>query len=65
MAVGQKKGRWPDMALILDEDSGKVVANKFTELPVVGDWPRRPLELATLRLQNMMDISIKIIIISY
>jgi hypothetical protein len=59
MAVGQKKGRWPDMALILDEESGCVTTNKFTELPVVGSWPRRPLELATLRLQNMMDISIK------
>ena len=59
MAVGQRKGRWPDMALVLDEESGSVTTNKFTELPVVGEWPRRPLELATLRLQNMMDISIK------
>lgn len=59
MAVGQKKGRWPDMALVLNEESGSVTTNKFTELPVVGSWPRRPLELATLRLQNMMDISIK------
>ena len=58
MAVGQKKGRWPNTALELDND-GKVVLNKFTELPVVGEWPRRPLELATLRLQNMLDISIK------
>ncbi|KAL7542392.1 hypothetical protein ACHAXR_011742 [Thalassiosira sp. AJA248-18] len=59
MAVGQQKGRWPDMALVLDENGGDVVTNKFTELPVVGTWPRRPLELATLRLQNMLDISIK------
>lgn len=61
MAVGQRKGRWPDMALVLDEGgSGDVVVtNKFTELPGVGTWPRRPLELATLRLQNMLDISIK------
>lgn len=60
MAVGQRKGRWPDMALVLDEGgSGDVVTNKFTELPGVGTWPRRPLELATLRLQNMLDISIK------
>jgi hypothetical protein len=58
MAVGQRKGRWPDMALVLD-DNGIVTTNKFTELPVVGSWPRRPLELATLRLQNMLDISIK------
>jgi hypothetical protein len=34
------------------------VANKFAELPLVGDWPRRPLELATLRLQNMLGISL-------
>ena len=59
MAVGIRKGRWPDSGLVLDEASGKVVTNKFTELPVVGGWPRRPLELATLRLQNMLDISIK------
>lgn len=59
MAVGQRKGRWPDTGLVLDEASGEVVTNKFSELPVVGSWPRRPLELATLRLQNMLDISIK------
>ena len=58
LAVGQRKGRWPDTALELD-DSGNVVVNKFKELPYVGTWERRPLELATLRLQNMMDISIK------
>lgn len=27
-------------------------------LPLVGSWGRRPLELATLRLQNMMGVSI-------
>lgn len=59
MAVGQRKGRWPDMALILDDDGDKVVTNKFTKLPVVGRWPRPPLELATLRLQKMLYISIK------
>lgn len=58
-AVGQRKGRWPNTALELDEATGEVLTNKFAELPVVGEWPRRPLELATLRLQNMMDISIK------
>lgn len=47
------------MALVLDESNEKIVTNKFTDLPVVGTWPRRPLELATLRLQNMLDISIK------
>lgn len=59
LAVGQRKGRWPDTALVLDAESGKVATNKFAELPWVGTWPRRPLELATLRLQNMLDISIK------
>ena len=58
IAVGQTKKRWPNTALELDE-SGQVVVNKFKELPYVGGWERRPLELATLRLQNMMDISIK------
>lgn len=56
LAVGQTKQRWPDTAL---EMEGSVVkTNKFSELPVVGEWPRRPLELATLRLQSMMGISI-------
>eukprot|EP00985_Skeletonema_marinoi_P012949 scaffold6346_cov116-Skeletonema_marinoi.AAC.5 len=58
MAVGIRKKRWPDNGLELN-DSGDVVVNKFQELPVVGEWKRRPLELATLRLQNMIDISIK------
>ena len=36
-----------------------MVTNKFKELPWVGTWERRPLELVTLRLQIMLDISIK------
>ena len=55
--MGQKKGRWPDTALEIKGDGS--VVNKFDELPVVGDWPRRPLELATLRLQSMLGISIQ------
>ena len=58
LAVGQKDGRWPKV-LDINEETGDVVVNKFKELPIVGDWKRRPLELATLRLQNMVDISIK------
>jgi hypothetical protein len=58
MAVGQIQKRWPNTALELQGDGGKVVRNKFSELPVVGGWKRRPLELATLRLQNMLGISI-------
>lgn len=58
LAVGQNKGRWPDTALELSEDGKTVLMNKFKELPLVGNWPRRPLELATLRLQNMMGVSL-------
>jgi AhpC/TSA antioxidant enzyme len=57
LATGMKQGRWPDNALELADD-GTVAQNKFTELPVVGSWPRRPLELATLRLQSMLGISL-------
>jgi len=57
LAVGQRQGRWPDTAL--DMQDGQVVSNKFKELPVVGGWERRPLELATLRLQSMIGISLK------
>lgn len=58
LAVGGQKGRWPDNALELSEN-GEVLVNKFAELPLVGSWPRRPLELATLRLQSMIGISLK------
>lgn len=58
LAVGQLQGRWPNTALDLDEATGEIITNKFTELPVVGSWPRRPLELATLRLQSMVGISL-------
>ena len=30
----------------------------FDELPLVGGWGRRPLELATLRLQTMLGVSL-------
>lgn len=59
LAVGQKKKRWPDTALELSGD-GAVSTNKFKELPVIGGWSRRPLELATLRLQSMLGISLKL-----
>jgi hypothetical protein len=57
MAVGIEKGRWPNNALEICHDG--TIVNKFEELPLVGGWKRRPLELATLRLQNMLGISIK------
>ena len=56
MAVGQKQGRWPDTALDIADDG--TITNRFEELPVVGGWKRRPLELATLRLQSMLGISL-------
>jgi hypothetical protein len=60
MAVGIRQKRWPDNALELSTtNTGVVVANKFAELPLVGNWPRRPLELATLRLQSMLGISLQ------
>ena len=57
LQVGQSQGRWPNNALEIQSDGS--VVNKFDELPVVGEWKRRPLELATLRLQSMLGISIK------
>ena len=33
--------------------------NRFEELPFVSDWGQKPLELATLRLQNMVGISLE------
>jgi hypothetical protein len=56
LAVGQKQGRWPNNALKIADDGSFV--NSFSELPLVGSWQRRPLELATLRLQSMMGISL-------
>jgi hypothetical protein len=57
LATGTKKGRFPTNALDMQAD-GTVVENKFASLPVVGIWGRRPLELATLRLQNMVGVSL-------
>lgn len=54
--VNSWHNRWP---VVLDtSDSGVVVSNKFSSLPLLGAWKRRPLELATLRLQNMLGISL-------
>lgn len=57
---GQKAGRWPNTALKISqkEDGTEIVENMFDKLPYVGSWGRRPLELATLRLQNMIGISL-------
>ena len=42
LAQGQLAGRWPNNALDVDK-SGTVLLNKFSELPVVGEWKRRCL----------------------
>ena len=57
LAQGTNQGRFPTNALEMKGD--EIVSNKFAELPVVGIWGRRPLELATLRLQNMVGVSIQ------
>lgn len=45
LAQGQQAGRWPDVALDLDAATGRVQRNAFDELPLVGGWGRRPLEV--------------------
>jgi len=51
---GQLAGRWPNV-LELAED-GSMIKKRFDNFPLLGDWGRRPLELATLRLQNLVSI---------
>ena len=63
MADNQAAGLWPNNALELEINPNnkkeyKIIKNKFAELKYVGNWGRRPLELATLRLQNMLGISL-------
>jgi len=60
MRRNQANGLWPDTALVLSDEDKRIVQNKFDELPLgIGQWGRRPFELATLRLQNMLGISLK------
>jgi len=54
---GQLAGRWPQVLEI--DDDGSIVGNKFDDFPLVSSWGRRPFELATLRLQNLVDVQIK------
>lgn len=49
---GQLAGRWP--AVLELGDDGAVLANQFGNFPLCGGWGLRPLELATLRLQNLL-----------
>lgn len=65
LAVGQYKGRWPDFALELANENDNnprysIRHDNFKHLPWVGTrWARRPLELATLRLQNLMGFTVR------
>lgn len=54
---GQLAGRWPQVLELGPDDS--ILANKFDTFPLLSGWGRRPFELATLRLQNILDIQIK------
>ena len=58
---GQLAGRWPKVLELDDDESSNhaILANKFDNFPLVSGWGRRPFELATLRLQNILDIQIK------
>lgn len=56
---GAAAGRWPGGLVVRGaptEGDGETYA--FEALPLVGNWGRRPLELATLRLQNMVGLSL-------
>lgn len=55
---GQEAGRWPDNVLELADD-GAIVGNKFDTFPLLSSWGRRPFELATMRLQNLVSLQMK------
>ena len=59
LAQGKAAGRWPGETVVDVDENGRVVRNAFNELPIVGGWGRRPLELATLRLQTMLGVSLE------
>ena len=57
---GQLSGRWPKILELDERDQNTILANKFDDAPLgIGDWGRRPFELATLRLQSLIGIQIK------
>ena len=56
--VGNRQKRWPMNALEMAEDGVSMLKNNFDTLPFFGSWGRRPLELATLRLQSIVGISL-------
>ena len=54
---GQLAGRWPGFLELADD--GALLKNKFDDFVGFGGWGRRPLELATLRLQNLVSVQAK------
>jgi len=65
---GQRAGRWPEVLRLAGvngdaADGGAsgsgIVGNKFDDFPLLGGWGIRPLELATLRLQNIIGIQMQ------
>ena len=53
MQQAQQQGRIP-APLELSADGSTIVANAFDNTPLLSGWARRPFELATLRLQNLI-----------
>ena len=52
--AGRSAGPLPDiLELAVD---GTILKNKFDAFPLLGGWGVRPLELATLRLQNLVGV---------
>jgi hypothetical protein len=58
LLVGNRQKRWPMNALEMAEDGFTLIQNNFDSLPFFGSWGRRPLELAILRLQSIVGISL-------
>ena len=54
LSQGQLAGRWP--AVLEVGDDGKLLSNKFDDFGFFGSWGCRPLELATMRLQNLIGV---------
>ena len=53
MQQAQQQGRIP-APLQLSADGSSIIANAFDNTPLLSGWGRRPFELATMRLQNLI-----------
>jgi len=57
---GQLAGRWSPVLELDDNARHDILKNRFDDTPLIGSsWGRRPFELATLRLQNLLGIQIQ------